>query len=805
MQERYRDEKTKETTVERTKYFDELFSIYKNIKADRGYRQSLMFTVPERNKDVFGLNGSRIYSQFEPQRDIFLINNGDSGTLQVVPDSLVISRKLVKPAEELEKTLLNRTVRDAMEGEVEKVLGAYIRGLKSIADMPHNKYKEKFNLNKGKRKYRDNTAYINPRKLRNICERGTVGNLCYSYNYATGQIGFHTYRGDKWNRDRAVDVVSIYKGIDEKGRKVYEDERREQFSESRPLNNENNLLTAQIIDRVMENAQRRLLAGEVSREDMEKITNSATGMPTVYMGTALLDCPKEKEDEYRKYEEQYEKNPESVDVKKLFYDIHDFFESDEKARNFFSFEDCGDREKSSFGEKVAAFRRESGNKPVEREETDRFTSEKLDYVTGPCDYYSNIQRWNNNEGNVINSSLGLLVGDIDAINTKIEGDKLLISVHEGKSAKTENSFRGPNGEINNPEIEMPQDIFYRIFINMLRIGTENGLQITIGDRSYKVELDGRYNKIYGVSRCIIDDDNNRKVLNNPAGRLDVLKSRMEDKTVLDSVNNNLPEKSFDNINEYANRAGRESIYAGEAGDKEFHRELKSILKTNGDRANYFYLCSTDKHPLPGMDMFYHCRRHGIAKGTDDGTDPISYKLRTSLFVQDEQNGEITQKPNNCGTQLFASRGRVPNISLPVTDNEFAQMNREKKRLTEIYKKKKKSKEEFTEQEKAEMEAIKKAFEEVGRGHNLNFKIWQDNLVKCMHKFEVASIKEKYEADLPVAVAEATKIIGMEFYNSFYDAFALENKGKKADGTEMAARNEIAQKREQVKATTVTAG
>jgi hypothetical protein len=207
-----------------------------------------------------------------------------------------------------------------------------------------------------------------------------------------------------------------------------------------------------------------------------------------------------------------------------------------------------------------------------------------------------------------------------------------------------------------------------------------------------------------------------------------------------------------------------------------------------------------------MDMFYHCRRHGIAKGTDDGTDPISYKLRTSLFVQDEQNGEITRKPNNSGTQIFASRGRVPNISLPVTDNGFAQMNREKKRLTEIYKKKKESKEEFTEQEKAEMEAIKKAFEEVGRGHNLNFKIWQDNLVKCMHKFEAVSIKrEEYGADLPIAVAEATKIIGMEFYNSFYDAFVLGNKGKKADDTEMAARNEVAQKREQVKATTVTAG
>jgi hypothetical protein len=718
MQERYRDEETKETTVERTKYFDELFRAYTKpgIQMDE-YRQSFMITVPEISK--YGNSKSS-----KTEQKVFFINNKDSGSLVVVPAGAVIRRDTVKPAEGLEELLKDQVVKEILGRQVEKALETYLKGLESIAGMSQNQYKKKFNLegSQANNKYLDNTAYINPRKLRNICERGTVGNLCYSYNYATGQIGFHTYRGDKWKWDRAVD------------KDKNTDKRIEKFKEERPLNNENNLLTAQIIDRVMENAQRRLLAGEVSREDMEKITNSATGMPTVYMGTALLECPKEKEEEYRKYEEQYEKNPESVDVKKLFYDIHDFFESDEEARNFFSFEDCGNREKSSFGEKVAAFRRESENKPVEREETDRFTSEKLDYVTGPCDYYSNIQRWNNNEGNVINSAFGLLVGDIDAINTKIEGDKLLISVHEGKSAIEEKNFKFA-GRINDASINMPQDIFYRIFINMIRIGTEgDGLWIPIGDKRYKVELDDRYNKIYGVSKCIIDA---------PLSNTDKLKVE------LGYISKTLPvaEKDFSSISQYIKRETRKSIYGGSANDREFHRELKGLLKLKAgeeDLESHFCLCSTDKHVLPGLDAFYHCREHGVKEGTDDGAEPVAYELKNSLFVQEKGwDGKIQRKTNDTGTQLLNSRGYLP-------------------------------------------------------WKNTDFKKWQKNVVKSLENCFVS-------AENTESATEATKVLAAEFYGQFYDTFAINSRKKTAAAQAAATRNEIAQKREQVKATTATAG
>lgn len=793
MQERFRDESTKETGIERTKYFDQLFNMHKNIPSeDMGkYRQAFMFTVPKKIEKITYYNeeGERLsFIKKEIERNIFLLNNGDSGSIKIVPHSAVIDRKLLSVAGEIAEKMKDEAARRIMERSIDRALNTYVKGLESIANLDHQEYKERFkNNNKDNemdennksKAFGDNSAYINPRKIRNICERGTTGNICYSYNYATGQIGFHIYRGDKWNEDIAVEMTGTKKNK----------KRIEKFREYRGTNNENNLVIAQIVDKIMENAKDRLLSGDVRQEDMEKIINAATGMPTVYMGMALLDCPEEREKEYKKIDEQYKKDKDSVAVNKLFYDIHDFFKDDKTARNFFSFEDCGERGMSSFGERVTAFRNYAKKMQVENESVNRFKEKDLAYVTGPCEYYANIQRWNNNEDNVINSSLGLLIGDIDIVNAKIDGDKLLISVHEGKSAVTEKAFKNywNNNEIKTPSVDSSQEILYRVFMNMLRIGTEGkGLYISIDGKQYKVELDGQYNKIHGSSKCIID----KVMIENPVEEITEI-SNGKNKTkitrneymteyLLDKKLDNISlpyfEKTYKgNINKYVEAEWDCKAFYEKTTDKEFHTALKRILKNNKDiqdnEQDYRYcLCSMDSYALTGMDLFYHCRQHGITEGKDNVQEDIKYPLRTSLFVV-KNNGRT--EPNDRAVQSFVARGNLP---MTPFDNEYDELSQKQSKWAQRRKElggEDDWENKLTEDERKELVNDRKRREEIIQGKNMGFKAWQNNILSGINNVIGDKMQGKSHMDKGIMIAEATKILAYEYYDKFYTAFAID--------------------------------
>lgn len=323
--------------------------------------------------------------------------------------------------------------------DVDKLLDVCGRQRKAYASMDMDEYKFFFKKQETSRKNGMYSAEIDRKVIDEVCPTGTVGNICYNYNYVTGQLGLYLFRSN------------LFTGKE----------------------NIANMTAGRILDIILLNATKALSGpdGSRKRKDISDICNPATGMPVVYMGTALLDCGDRRSfgtARIKNFDEYYD-----VDS----HHIEDFME-ERLFRNFTTFDD-----ESIFAAHVQKFRKESVDLGRIADDSDR-------NVCGPSNRHQAVKEWMNNDGNVMDAMNGLLVGDIDLVRVHYDRDRkaFLVSLHEGKKG-------------NYNKIGTAQAVFYEMIVSMMEIGTRDlYVDATIDGKEERVAvlMDDSYDKVFSV-------------------------------------------------------------------------------------------------------------------------------------------------------------------------------------------------------------------------------------------------------------------------------------------------------------------
>lgn len=352
---------------------------------------------------------------------------------------------------------------------------------------------------------------------------GFAGNVLFSYNSGTGQLGFF------------VTESCLYSEEDIKA----------------------NRAAAYVLDEIFRKTT-ALLEEDDDKTDknIESICNSATKMPLVYMNTAVLDTENRTEKCYILQKKKVESCvPDDIHVSKDIKTIKEYnrrlmAEGLENER--VAFEDAKKRDAAIFetSDEVFSlrypikyvskkiFRIESSNdflhakrfskcedarnflalddrnlwKSLSEDfrqataDMDKETLFALRHISGPVDKNQNMKIWTNNQRNTPTSKQGLVIGDIDLLSVRFDDGMIHIALHEAKSG--------------NKVLSKSQAEIFRLIRNFLSIG--ESLNVTVCGVKFSLEDNERFS-LHKAE----DEISGEKALRNSCRGINIFTSKRE--------------------------------------------------------------------------------------------------------------------------------------------------------------------------------------------------------------------------------------------------------------------------------------